>query len=1047
MKSALWFPSCTQLCPIPDILSIDKVASVSIGNEEGLVSDEDGNVYRVGISSLSISPLITQIQVSQVHCFNSLSLLLGSGQVFIFGQDTQNTTLLGSGVSESSTPIQVLLNSNIIKASLSNHAGLIDSEGSLYTWGSGSHGQLGWSEQSESSPSLVDTKDHFLISEVVCGDYFTVILTSGGYVNLFGSLDGRSKILKKNSKGKIVHYSNGDLDRMPCTFIAAGKDFVSVLTESREVYAFDKFMDLVKLPLPQGLSVESLACSRSMVLALGHKSAGEAVMIEWGPSSKPARADSVCSELASWVGSYYKLEKPYNQHTKLFSSAGSYFTISFSGSTLSPMPLGLRAFGLNPYKRSSESIFTQRNSVLSEDENFRDLRRLYSFGNDDTTIEKIRKFRREHEFTKSLHEVLKPVIEATLRFAFKCVKGEAAVKKHLEKYRAAALIINPIEKILNKRLVTCYLAAFKAVFIYAQEIRGRVVLESKRASELAQAREEKIGEVVSILRDKYFKHLFLAFTLIKDLEMRRLQKQTAVISITQVLISNINSSQSEILHIITKKQNSLKSIQKTLTHLIKSQFQGLISSILTSSKSQIKRSNTLNKAVKDMTNKLKTRETRKIFLKFKSKIEQIKNQSIKQQYFRQIACKSLVLALTYSTIRISRQIFNTLKSIKPRDLKISASKLSKSLKSLIFSQKLKIFKSIQSLYKSFKGLKSLFKVIKKSNKKLKRSTLKQVELFSLTCSKAKTFHSFITLQVIFSKLIQKRLFFSWTNLKKYSKDLSLDIIGGPSYSYFSPKMLKQSSGILRNKKTNSVAFQTSEIQSLTEMKLNSTQRLRKQNSFTTSLNLTSPKAIFSSTSSIETFAKPESTILEKTLKQRKINETKLKLIKKTSKPPLKPPWKPTSTSASTQKLMINSAVRRSQYDLKLKERGKSQTKNGSNEASQFISTPTIPSRTSSRQKISRKKTFETFDSWSTNFRFALLILDNFRVSLMNKRMFESWCRIKYFLKNSPKKPAPKPLDPKMTWQENLFLIGFESLKHLARRVAGRQVFESVLGMD
>jgi hypothetical protein len=1071
MKSAIWLPQSSEANRVPKILQLSGIKEVNLTTSKGLLLTEKNEVFLLSLESLSLKSIEVEVQVSQVLCYSSVCLLIGSGQAFIFGEDHEKAGLLGEETSELLLPKRVEVG-RVVKGALSSHAAIVDSDKNLFTWGRGVSGQLGWSGKNEARPSMIDTKKLFVTSEVVCGKNFTAVLTDGGFVNVFGSLRDTQGV--KSVKGKILPYSQKELDRITCVQIAAGEDFLVVLSEGNEVFAFDQCLELVKLPQKYGDFSQGIACSSFRAFAVGDGNVVE--WGDWGDGGDEGLGRMPCQEtkcnLTCWSGTYYNLEPPYNKEPHLFSGSSDYIAMTFLSDDSFPIDLDSSApalssqyINLAPYKRPSLLRMNSLQSIRSKcktlrsDESVSGLQRMYSLGSDDNTAAKIQQFRRDHEFTKSVDEILKPAVFTNISFAFRSIKENATMQKHLEKHLAVAMIIPPIEKILHRRLMTCILLAFRAVFSFAEGKKELIVKKSKEKLEFLHNKEEKFGNFLSIIRKKCFKHLFFAFTLVKDLEMRKLQKQTAVMSVVQVLFNTLKSTKTFFFRLLSAQVTSTKAFQRSMTHLLTPSYKTLLSCILSSSKSHLKKSNILTKSIKDLLKKLKTRETRHLFLKWKKNSELVKTSLLKKQYCRQIACKSLSFAISSSVKRQSRQVLTILKHFHRLDLKSAGLTLTKLFKSLTLSSKRKTFKAFQVLLKKFKSLKSFFNTFKKILKKLKRFSFKQVEMFSLTYFKARSLKSSIFLQFLLSKLIQKRLQTTFSSLKQHSKDKSVEFTGGPSFSFFSPKIQKQSSGILRNKKNNSVAFQGHDFGSNYEFAFNTVQRLRKQNSITTTLNLTSPKSIFTSTSSTDTLLTKfgEISLLEKTLKQRKVSESTMKLIKKTAKPPLKPPWKPSSSNASVKKIEINSSIRRSQYDLKLKERVKSHSKHGSSDASQYTSTPTIPSRASSRQKINRKRTFDSLNSITANYKFAVLILDNFRLNLINRRMFESWCRIKYFLKSSPKPPAPKPSDPgkypspsssnstnvKLTWQDNLYLIGFESLKHLARVVIGRQILESL----
>lgn len=1044
MKGAIWSPSSSQLLPIPSILPISNISYLSLSDDHGLIVSEKNELFELSISSLSIQLIPTSFPISTVTCFNSISILIGSGQVYIYGSDIEKTGLLGQEVDEIQTPKNLQIKAFIIKGSLNNHAAVIDNEGKLYTWGKGINGQLGRSEKNETEPGLVDTKNLFRASEVVCGDNFTGILTDGCYVYVYGSIGNKEnsrKSLKKN-----LPSSHPELERMTVIQIAAGIDFISVLIENGEVFAYDSCMDLVKLPLPQNVSIASIACTRHMVYGIG-----ESEIVEWGCGLR--KSESNYCELTTWNGRYYKLEKPYSQKTRIFSSSGKHFSMAFQGRAAGAMPLGIKAHVINPYKWSKysskiiENVFESlepssvpRASRLSGENNFGDLERLYAIGDNENTIRKIIKYRKEHELTKHIHKVFWGKVQVLLDFGFRAVKEQSAMKKLYNKTLAAALLTRPIEKMLQRNLTGCCLFALKALNCYSVGVRNLEQLESERINKLAQEKEEKLRKLLEICCGKYYKHLHSAFFLVKELEMTRLQKKTAVLSFGQVIFSNLKASKKQVLKLLRHNVSSFNSFKRLITRIILSAYRKSFHIIIQSSKSRIIRSNTFNKAV---LKKQKARELKMRFLTWKKNVEANKNLELKKKFNQKIGCKSLTLVLNFAIIKNCKGSFSVIKAYRPRNYRTPLILLANKVKLIILRVKKDTLNFFQSLVCQEKCLKKLFKFIKKHKKQYKRQAFKKIEFYSVAAHKARNLKSFLNLHSTLSALFKNRVQFGYNILKSKPKEANLIIADGPSYSFYSPKFVKQS-GILRQKNP-SVGFVESETKSYSDFNFVAEMRLKKQKSFTSSMSISLNKnsTLTNSSLDLKLGKSLECSLLEKTLQNRKIKEQSNKNLKNSAKPPLKPPWKPASTTTQ-KKIVINSNIRRSQYDNRLKERVKCHSKQPSTDGSHYSSTPTISSRASSRQKI-QSKGVEKFQNYFTNLKFGVLILDNLRLSVVNKRLFESWCRVKYYHKHSPVPPAPRPLDtkPQVSWQSNLYKIGFENLKHLTRICIGRQILTAI----
>ena len=294
------------------------------------------------------------------------------------------------------------------------------------------------------------------------------------------------------------------------------------------------------------------------------------------------------------------------------------------------MPLGLKAFLINPYKRSEyasklidnafESISPTASPRYSsrsifEITNFSDLSRLYSIGDNENTIKKIIKYRKEHELTKALYKVFYPLVNNLIGSCFKMIRDQAAMRKNFEKTLAAALLQAPLEKIIQKNFLKKVMYGFKAVKYFVDGIGSSISIENEKKIEISNKKEESFRKMIHVVNEVVFKELFYAFTMIKELEIQRLQKKTAVLSFGQVISKKIKKIQKtsleKIFFYVTRLQNFVKKFEKVYKNSLKD----CLFLIKNSSKYNLKRSNTLAKTIKDVVKKLRIQETKVFFIK------------------------------------------------------------------------------------------------------------------------------------------------------------------------------------------------------------------------------------------------------------------------------------------------------------------------------------------------------------------------------------------------------------------------------------------------
>ena len=84
-----------------------------------------------------------------------------------------------------------------------NHAALVTESGEVYTWGKGSHGNLGHGDLSNHSiPNIVQALSDKVCIQIDCGNNHSAVLTNDGKVFTFGS----------GEYGKLGHGDNKNAD-------------------------------------------------------------------------------------------------------------------------------------------------------------------------------------------------------------------------------------------------------------------------------------------------------------------------------------------------------------------------------------------------------------------------------------------------------------------------------------------------------------------------------------------------------------------------------------------------------------------------------------------------------------------------------------------------------------------------------------------------------------------------------------------------------------------------------------------------------------------
>ncbi|OMJ85276.1 hypothetical protein SteCoe_13437 [Stentor coeruleus] len=237
-----------------EIYSIGSTASKTI------VLDSKGFIFVLNQTpSLTLAKEIFNFDIIQISCNKNAFLFLSSlGQVFSQGEDTKKSGFLGTGRFSSMSPTQIPNLSSIISISLGkNHAGALSDIGLFYMWGT-CH-----STNNSPLPSK-HSFDLFSIQEFECANDYTLITTPGGYLYVIGKLRLTHNILNNNFTGGII--SPPGIERLCIRLSRAGYKFVTCVTDSGDIYAFDGCFELVKLPLPSYHRIDDLRVSGQNII-------------------------------------------------------------------------------------------------------------------------------------------------------------------------------------------------------------------------------------------------------------------------------------------------------------------------------------------------------------------------------------------------------------------------------------------------------------------------------------------------------------------------------------------------------------------------------------------------------------------------------------------------------------------------------------------------------------------------------------------------------------------------------------------------------------
>ncbi|KAL0489360.1 ultraviolet-B receptor UVR8 [Acrasis kona] len=203
------------------------IRSVVAGRTHIVALSEAGDVYfwRKGIDDIPVR-LSDVPNTLYVSCGQNTSFTINeSGHVHVWGNNSSGQLGLGDLV-ERVTPIRNNYLHDIIKIEGGDaHTIALSRNGTLYSFGSNTNGQLGvydYRGSQSPTPILVDKIPNGIrITDINCGDYSCVVLTSDGNVyswgkNADGQLSGRPsddqntpKIVRMPEKKRVLSISSG----------------------------------------------------------------------------------------------------------------------------------------------------------------------------------------------------------------------------------------------------------------------------------------------------------------------------------------------------------------------------------------------------------------------------------------------------------------------------------------------------------------------------------------------------------------------------------------------------------------------------------------------------------------------------------------------------------------------------------------------------------------------------------------------------------------------------------------------------------------------
>ncbi|OMJ82281.1 hypothetical protein SteCoe_17062 [Stentor coeruleus] len=430
--------------------------------------DQASKPYLLINNSVFQFPGLQKIIIPSVVCIccnDSISLAVTKyGQVYGWGKD--NLGLLGNGIQNYSIPVQLNSLTNIKICALGpQHAAVISTEGVLYTWGSTNHPKLGYKTCDFLKPHQVPSCSSYTITEVICGENYTCVLTDGCYTMIYGEIGHKhlnalkiqTKIQGKsyNDQKDYLPYSHPILDSQPVLQITGCSDYIGILLESYEVCVLDSCLNLKKISGFES-QVRSILALSKHVIGIGDNN-----IMTWANVTKCV--NNIECPIKEWTEFSYKICK----NTSFWSWGSGLVVISEDKNVFNDQAADFSCFDKSPIRKSIESpliLVSMSIENLSPQASKESLERLFPTSRSSRNIiDKILKCRVEFNKRGKILDAFKKLVHPIAKNAFFCVKEYAEIRKNEYFYKNTVKMVWLMEKIYGKR-------AYKRFFIW-QRIR------------------------------------------------------------------------------------------------------------------------------------------------------------------------------------------------------------------------------------------------------------------------------------------------------------------------------------------------------------------------------------------------------------------------------------------------------------------------------------------------------------------------------------------------------------------------------------------------
>lgn len=209
------------------------------GEAYGVGSNTDGQLG-VGNTNTYTSPVKANVpkRVAQVTTGTWISFFICSdGTVYSAGRNTSGQCGVGNTTSPVTTPTQVVgLTGKIATdaAAGPSHGAIVCSDGSLYTFGDNTYGQLGRSGAGTSTPTLVTLANSKLAYSVICSGNTTIVLCTDGTLQGFG-LNSSNQIGDGTTTNRTTPVVINTASNKPVAALFGGNGFCAALCQDNTI--------------------------------------------------------------------------------------------------------------------------------------------------------------------------------------------------------------------------------------------------------------------------------------------------------------------------------------------------------------------------------------------------------------------------------------------------------------------------------------------------------------------------------------------------------------------------------------------------------------------------------------------------------------------------------------------------------------------------------------------------------------------------------------------------------------------------------------------